>query len=557
MAWQYHPLLVLFFLAGLLALGVAGYCWHLHRRNGFTYLVSSVGLLGVSTAVWIFAAALKTASTDLSRKLLFYKLEFLGSGFAPSLTLLIAVAFLGMDRWLTRRSVAVLGVVPLVGVGLLVVNPGNVMIVDPVIVRAQGIRVLEHSFPPLFALFLAWALGLPTVASVLLLAGASTGRVPWKPAAVGAVVFRLPVVVVALKVGQIYPPGGKGINLTPAVNGLALALLTLAITRYRFLELRPLGRDRAVERMPGGYVLVGPDRTVLDANPVATRLLAGDAAGGIEGREIEALLPEYAAIRPTDSDPTNVSVDDRVLEIRVASLAEDRPTPGAVLLLQDVTDKRARARELERRNDQLERFASVVSHDLRTPLSVASGRLELGREAVEDEDGDLEATAAALDRMESLIEDLLTLAQQGRAIDDTEPVRLSTAVQDCWDGMAVGDATVTVESDCRFAADPERLTQLLENLFRNAVEHGGPGVAVRVGALPDGDGFYVADDGPGIPESDRAVVFEHGHSTRPDGTGFGLAIVEEIATAHDWTVGVTTSGDGGARFEIRDVDGLD
>lgn len=96
---------------------------------------------------------------------------------------------------------------------------------------------------------------------------------------------------------------------------------------------------------------------------------------------------------------------------------------------------------------------------------------------------------------------------------------------------------------------------MLENLFSNAVTHAGADVAVTVGAL-DG-GFYVADDGPGIPEDVRGTVFEAGHSTEEDGTGFGLAIVEAIADAHDWTVSLAESKAGGARFEFTGVDVLE
>jgi signal transduction histidine kinase len=101
------------------------------------------------------------------------------------------------------------------------------------------------------------------------------------------------------------------------------------------------------------------------------------------------------------------------------------------------------------------------------------------------------------------------------------------------------------------------LSQLLENLFRNAVEHGGDDVTVNVGSLPGG--FYVADDGPGIPAADRESVFEPGFTTNDDGTGFGLEIVEAVASAHGWDVRVTDAaeGEGGARFEFTGVDVLD
>lgn len=76
-------------------------------------------------------------------------------------------------------------------------------------------------------------------------------------------------------------------------------------------------------------------------------------------------------------------------------------------------------------------------------------------------------------------------------------------------------------------------------------------ITVRVGRLDGGDGFFVDDDGCGIPEADRGEVFEPGVSTNPEGTGLGLGIVRTIARAHGWTVSVTESESGGARFEVR------
>jgi signal transduction histidine kinase len=101
-------------------------------------------------------------------------------------------------------------------------------------------------------------------------------------------------------------------------------------------------------------------------------------------------------------------------------------------------------------------------------------------------------------------------------------------------------------------AEWQRLRQLFENLFRNAVEHGGDQVSVTIGELEDG--FYVADDGPGIPAEDRQSVFEYGESTAEDGTGLGLAIVRRVAEAHGWTVSVTDSDTGGARLEVSGID---
>ncbi|MFB6118893.1 MAG: sensor histidine kinase [Halosegnis sp.] len=153
--------------------------------------------------------------------------------------------------------------------------------------------------------------------------------------------------------------------------------------------------------------------------------------------------------------------------------------------------------------------------------------------------------------MNELIDDLLTLARAGRDIDELEPVELEDAVEAAWQGVATDEATLTVETEFTLSADKTRLRQLLGNLIRNAVEHAGPDVTVTVGDTPGG--FYVADNGPGVPAEDRERIFESGYTTAEEGTGFGLAIVEEIAEAHGWSIAVAESESGGARFEFTGI----
>ena len=160
----------------------------------------------------------------------------------------------------------------------------------------------------------------------------------------------------------------------------------------------------------------------------------------------------------------------------------------------------------------------------------------------------------AHDRMETLIENLLTLARSGREINKPRWVQFDSLCRQCWQNVSTADARVAIEFDGEVRADPSRLQQLVENLVRNAIEHGGDDVTVTIGETDDGDGFYIADDGTGIPETMRAQVFRNGFSTIADGTGFGLAIVKEIADAHGWTIEVTESQSGGARFEITGVE---
>ncbi|MFW5978149.1 MAG: sensor histidine kinase, partial [Halohasta sp.] len=212
--------------------------------------------------------------------------------------------------------------------------------------------------------------------------------------------------------------------------------------------------------------------------------------------------------------------------------------------------ERTRTEERVReRNQQLEGFAEVVSHDLRNPLNVATGALSMVADECESEY--VETVAAAHERMQELITDVLTLARQGKTVDAPETVALAAVVGDCWETVETGGATLQVETDAEILADRSRLRQLVENLLRNAVDHGGPTVTVTVGSLPTG--FYIQDDGPGFGEVDCETVFELGATTADDGTGLGLAIVREIAEAHGWQV-EAVDGESGARFEVTGVE---
>ena len=241
--------------------------------------------------------------------------------------------------------------------------------------------------------------------------------------------------------------------------------------------------------------------------------------------------------------------DGEVVETLLRAIPQ-RDTSGEVVgtlaMYVDITERE----EVKRANKRLEEFASIVSHDLRNPLNVATGHLELAREDCESPH--LEGVEQAHDRMNTLIEDLLTLARQGKTVTETEAVDLTAVVEDCWKTVATAEASLNIEGNRRWiVANKSRLKQLLENLIRNAVEHGGSDVTVTAGGL--GDGFYIEDDGPGIPKDDIESVFEAGYSTNAEGTGFGLSIVQRIVEAHEWNIRATRGAEGGARFEITDV----
>jgi signal transduction histidine kinase/FixJ family two-component response regulator len=201
-------------------------------------------------------------------------------------------------------------------------------------------------------------------------------------------------------------------------------------------------------------------------------------------------------------------------------------------------------------DDQLEELAGVISHDLQNPLTVALGHIERLESRLESDES-LGKLKESLEHMERVVDDTLHFASEGELVGETAIVSLERAAEWSWSLVEPKAATLEVEADLEFEADTDRLNQLLENLFKNAVTHAGPEVRVTVGVLDGGAGFYVDDDGPGVSPEQRDVVFELGHTSADDGTGFGLATVDRIANAHGWSVECTESPAGGARFLVR------
>ncbi|VTT87419.1 HTR-like protein [Halorubrum sp. DM2] len=231
----------------------------------------------------------------------------------------------------------------------------------------------------------------------------------------------------------------------------------------------------------------------------------------------------------------------------MAALPFDEEFRGSVGILRDASEEQRRREELLRQNERLEEFTSVVSHDLRTPLNNAEAAAELAR--LDGDEEHFDRLASEHERMEQMIRDLLRLARNGRTVSETEPVDVGAVASEAWksfgcptDELELPDGELVVEGDSA------RVRQLIENLLRNAVDHGQSPVTVRV--REHAGGFHVEDDGPGIDEDMVDAVFEPGFTTASDGTGFGLTIVKRIADAHGWAVDVTESDAGGARFEF-------
>lgn len=337
--------------------------------------------------------------------------------------------------------------------------------------------------------------------------------------------------------------------------------------RYRTLaENLPNGAVALYDR-DLRYLVIGG--TVFDDLELDRDQLEGKRLEDVHsGPYLEQYLPLYRAALDGERSEFEFAYRGHVYRGHTVPVRnQDDEVVAGMALTQDVTDEHERRARLERQNQRLDRFAGVVSHDLRSPLNVIGGSLALLREAARDGDGDLveenvDRISRACRRMDDIIDNVLTLARHSREVEALEDVSFEETVSRVWKHVDAPDATLVVDvgtdEEVTVRADARALSRLLENLLSNAVEHGSTAgaeaVTVRVEWF-DGDdhGFAVADDGPGMTAEEREQAFEWGYTTDRTGSGLGLSIVESVCEAHGWSVSVTESAIGGARFEVRDV----
>ncbi len=206
-------------------------------------------------------------------------------------------------------------------------------------------------------------------------------------------------------------------------------------------------------------------------------------------------------------------------------------------------------------------FVADAGHELRTPITIVRGHLELMGDDPDDRRQTVALVTGELDRMARMVDDLLTLARSGRpdfvrrGLVDLDVLLAEVAAK----VPVLADRDWQVERGAQLVlhADDQRLTQALMQLAANAVAHSSPGSRIAIGAAAAGPRLHlwVIDHGDGVPEVDRDRIFERfarsaSHRDRSQGSGLGLSIVSAIARAHGGRVTVLSTPDVGSAFVV-------
>ncbi len=329
--------------------------------------------------------------------------------------------------------------------------------------------------------------------------------------------------------------------------------------------------ERILAHMSDGFALVDPANRVAHMNHRFADLLGAPRsalpgtpfAGFAAAPELEELIARGRAGKPTTSTPIRVATPrERVLHATVTPLPGD--PAGVLVVLHDMT-------EAERLTHMRQDFVANVSHELRTPLTSLRGYAETLLDGALDDAEHRERFVRVIrdqvDRLQAMVEDLLTLAELERATTelDLQPFDLrALAEAQVAAAAALGrgralERTVEPGPPVPVRADRRRLGQVLANLLDNAIKYTDRGrIAVRLGGTPITAWCEVEDTGPGIPPEAQARVFERFYRVDPartrerGGTGLGLSIAKHIVELHGGAITLRSEPGRGStfRFEI-------
>ncbi len=511
-----------------------------------------VGYLVATTEAWL---------------LFFIQLSYLSVVTAPIIWVVFALQYTNREAWLSRRRIALLAIVP-AGVLTLVwtAQYHTYFYTEMFVLTVDGVDLLET--PPAIGhrINVIYSYGLLLIGTGLIVGETITNNQLYRRQSL----VLLACLSAPWLANGLFHLGYQPIptaDLTPVVFVIIGIPLAVIVQRAELAGFVPVAHERVFHTLDDPVFVVTTSNRILDANRAAQRLVDA-AADQVVGHDLTAILPEplledgrlHSELEATMECVIEVDGAPRqyIARLRGTETTARGGPRGCILSLTDITLQKAQQESLEAKNEQLERLAGVVSHDLATPLATGESLLLLIR-------GDLDAPSSEVDqslsdlqsvhrRLRAFAEGLPALARESTDVETPTDCDLETVAQDAWGVVNTGELRLSVESTETLQADASRLQQAFENLFANAAEHATVGqrvaTTVRIGRLPTVSGFYIEDDGPGIPEGRREDLLAFGVSTG-SGSGYGLAIVRTIVEAHGWSLSVTESTEGGARFEIE------
>jgi signal transduction histidine kinase len=487
-----------------------------------------LALLMFMVAAWAVPHAISFGFTSVDDVMFWHKVRYPGTVATPVLYLVLAVKYAGHERWLTGRVYVLLAVVPVVTVVAVASDPVHGLFwQDHAVEHAHGAVVFTPTVGPwywvnLAYLYLVTLVALGVFGSVVV----RSGPVYRKQALLMFVAGLVPLIVNGLiNLGGLFEPT---VDFTTTALALTGFLFAVALYRLDLMELRPVARERLVEELEDGVVVLDHEGRIRDFNPTAERVL-----GDIEIEQDAAeVLP-----KDTSADGSEFAVDtpdgERLFRFRSSSVTDRRgDMVGRIVYLNDVTD-------LVEREQRISVLNRVLRHNIRNELSVVSANLGLIVQEHPEVDDSLDPIRDSTERIADFAEKGRHVEQTIKQADATVNVAVREAIESATMDLRERYPEATIECTDSFdgmkvcVTDGELFGIVLTEMIENAIVHNDREkkvVKVHVGGSDSEVWISVADNGPGIPVDEVESLSVTRETPLDHTSGLGLWLTKWFAS---------------------------
>jgi PAS domain S-box-containing protein len=359
--WQETPYTIPLIVAAALTSASAVYIWWRHHVAA----ARTVALVLLAGAGWVLGYALELAGADLHTKVLWYRVEILSVVFMSMTWLVFTLQYTGLERWVTRRNVALLSIIPVITLILVFTNEYHQLIWNDVVMDTEGsLIVSDFVHGTWFWVHTGYSYCLVLCGFLLLVQMLLRSQrfYHWQIIAILFAAF-FPMMLTMLNLAGLYPLGhlSAPILLFPIVS-LAVAW---SIFRFRLRDIIPVARGTVIESMSDGVVVVDPQNCIVDVNPSAQQMM-GYSSSELIGQYIKKIWPEWSQIEPIDrlqSDKeitVNLGGGQHIYDVRISPLTVSYSNlTYQVVVLRDITEHK---RTEERLYESEEKFRTIFEY---------------------------------------------------------------------------------------------------------------------------------------------------------------------------------------------------
>lgn len=578
MTYNFGTNSIIEFLTAFAAISTITVLWKYKKSPEVRYLI----YLEFLVAVWAVTYAFEFGTGQLETKVLWSELSYFGIAFLPVCYFLFTTAFSQKSNLITKRNIALLLIIPVITLILALTNDSHHLIWTNVTLDSKN--NIAHYFHGIwFWVFFAYTQLLIFSGLYNLVYSIYKFTAYYKSQ------------ITTLLIGSSFPIVGNllyvtgwnpypGFDWTPVSFVATGVIVTFGIVRYRMFDLVPLARNKLIDTMEDGVIILNDEGIVEDCNKVIYGIFNFNPKTSIIRKPFSKIFGGFEVLKEGIQNGSVERIyfdiqkkqEKKYYQVRISPIySRDKKVSGNLLIFHDITDVKQAEDGLKEANkklvneikqrekliDDLDSFAHTVAHDLKNSLGSIVSSCDVMEESVKDNELDLVTELAGLIKASAsktlkITQELLILA----TVSHQEISKSELNMQEIFK-EATSQLQELISSKNAKIIAPKAwpaaigyaswVEEIWTNYLSNAIKYGGTPPEIEVGADITANNrirFWIKDNGDGINEEQQTKLFKKYIRLDPkkaEGYGLGLSIIKRIAEKLDGTVGVESTGEPG------------